>query len=237
MVADLTIVVEASALTTEALTWPERARAAVVVDDAGYSVAGELLLGIKALRQHIAETFDPHIKRAHEAHAALCRDKRLAEAPLTEAERIIKDALSTYARAKEAQRLVEERRLAEQARAAEEIRRLEEAAALEREAMATDNPDLLREAQQLVAEPVTVAPITVASSTPKVTGIVHRENWSARVVDLQKLIRWVATHPEHVNLLQPNVTALNSLARSMKQHLAIDGVVVVKTATVAAGGR
>src|SRR5690348_17585474 len=40
--------------------------------------------------------FRSHVKRAYEAHRALVREKADAEAPLTQAERVIKDALRAY---------------------------------------------------------------------------------------------------------------------------------------------
>lgn len=221
-------------VTAKALTWPEKAHALRVVDAETYDRAGELLKGIKALRDEIADTFDPHIKRAHEAHRALCREKQDAEAPLAEAERILKSGLSAYAQEQERIRREEERRLQEEARKREEQRRLEEAAALEREAKATGDQALEQEAHALLARPVMTPPVTVASSTPKVAGITHRDAWSAKVTSLVALIKFVAAHPEHQNLLQPNQAALNQLARAMKANLKIDGVQAVNTPTVAA---
>lgn len=224
-------------VTAEALAWPERARSLQVSDAATYTAAAETLQAIKALRGRIAETFDPHIKRAHEAHRALCREKNDAEAPLLEAETIIKRTLADYNAEQERLRREEERRLQEIARQEEEARRLEAAAALEREAVATDSPELLYEAIQTLETPQPVAPVALPKTTPKVSGIVHRESWSARVISPIALIRFVAQHPEHINLLTPNQTALNALARSMKQNLKIDGVQAVNTPTVASTAR
>lgn len=221
----------------EALAWPARAKALKVTDSASYTAAAETLQGIKALRGRIADTFDPHIKRAHEAHRALCKEKNDAEAPLLEAESLIKRTLSDYSVEQERLRREEQRRLEEQARQEEETRRLEAAAALEREAVATDSAELLDEAMQTLETPQPVAPVFVPKATPRVSGIVHRDSWSARVVSPIALIRFVAQHPEHLNLLTPNHTALNALARSMKQHLQIDGVQAVNTPTVASTAR
>lgn len=231
------VVDNGAAVKAEALTWPERAKALVVSDDATYTTAAETLQAIKALRTRIGETFDPHIKRAHDAHKALLREKQEAEAPLLDAETVIKRTLSDYQVAQERIRREEERRLAEEARQREEQRRLEEAAALEREAKSTDDAALLDEAMALIDTPVASMPVSLPRATPKVSGIVHRDNWTARVTSLIALVRFVAEHPEHVNLLTANQTALNALARAMKQNLAISGVQAINTPTVAASGR
>jgi hypothetical protein len=226
-----------AAVTEQALTWPEKARALQIVDAAAYERASGTLLDIKALRREVDAAFDPIIADANRVHKTACEKKRQAEAPLVEAERIIKGALSVWATEQDRIRREEERRLQEEARRHEEVRRLEEAAALEREAAATGDATLQAEAEAIIAAPVYAPPVTVAPTTPKVAGIVHRETWSARVVNIAALIKFVAAHPEHQNLLTPNTTALNQLARSMKSNLKIDGVQACCEKTVAAGGR
>jgi hypothetical protein len=225
---------QTTAVTEEALAWPEKARAHVISDGTTYQRAADLLVSIKALRGEVNATFDPIIADAHKVHKTACDKKRVADAPLLEAETILKRAMADFNTEQERIRLEEERRLEAEARKREEDRRIEEAAALEREAIATDSPELHYEATQLIEQPVVVPPVQVAKAVPKVAGIVHRENWSARVVSLVALVKFVAAHPEHQNLLMPNTAALNSLARAMKSNLKIDGVQAVNTPTVAA---
>src|SRR5690606_14674102 len=124
-----------------------------ITDDASYTAAAELLKGIKALRGKIAETFDPHIKRAHEAHKALVKDKATAEAPLTEAEGVLKKTLVAYQQEQEAIQRAEARRLEEEARKAEEARRLEEAAAIERIAAETGDESMRATAHEVLDAP------------------------------------------------------------------------------------
>lgn len=238
----------------EALAWPERAAALAITTPESYVSAGELLKGIKALRAKIAETFDPHIKRALEAHRALVAERRAAEDPLTAAEGVIKGKLVAYDAEQERLRRLEEQRVREEARRQEEIRRLEEAAELERQArerqaqaaLLVDDEiaqqiaqqeaaELQTQAEATIAEPVEAPVVFVPKATPKVAGISYRETWSAQVVDAMALIRHVAAHPEHANLLTPNTTALNGLARSLRQSMAIPGVKAVATRQVASG--
>lgn len=233
----MSIVVEAQDVTTEALAWPDRARAMTVTSAESYTGACEMLKGIKALRQKVSDTFDPHIKRAVDAHRALLAEKRDAEAPLSEAERILKDSIVAYDTAQDRLRREEERRLQEIARREEEQRRLEEAAALERQAAAADDVELRAEAEAMLSEPIHAPTVVVAKSTPKVAGISYRETWSARVVSLSKLIAWVARHPECANYLAANLPALNAAARAQKNGLRVDGVEAVVQKVAAATGR
>jgi hypothetical protein len=225
-------------VTDEALTWPDRARTAAVVDPASYQSAGELLKGIKQLRQKIAETFDPHIRRAHDSHRALCEEKRQAEAPLTEAERLIKNALVAYDTEQERIRREEQRRLEREAQQEQERLALERAAALEREGNAFGDAAMVTEAGQVLEEQLQAPPPPVAAvqkATPKVAGIVHRTTWSARVTDLHALVKFVAANPSYIGLLTANLPALNGQARSLKGAMRLPGVQAVPTNDVAAG--
>lgn len=222
---------------TEALTWPERAAATRIADGVTYTNACELLKGIKALRGRIGETFDPHIRRALEAHRALVKEKGDAEAPLTEAERTLKRAIGDYDMEQERLRQEEERRQREVLRQQEEARRLEEAAALEIQAQDTGDALLREEAEQLISEPVNVPAPIVVKSTPKIAGISFRDTWSARVINLQKLVAYVGANPQFLNYVTPNATALNTAARAQKDGFKVPGVELVKQRITAAGSR
>lgn len=225
-----TTITEAQTVTSEALTWPEKATALTVTDAPTYTMAGELLLGIKDLRKRIVETFSPHVKRAFEAHRALVAEQKQAEAPLMDAERIIKDRLRAYDDEQERIRREEARRLELLAKQQDEERRLAEAV------QAAEMGDTIT-ADAIMAEAPAPIVVQVEKATPKVAGISYRETWAAEVTDLVALARHVAQHPEHINLITANTTALNGLARSLKAAMAIPGVRAVATRDVAAGRR
>lgn len=226
------------AVVTEAESWPARARAAQITDTASYAGACELLLGIKDLRRKIAETFDPHVQRACDAHRALVKEKRDAEAPLTEAETIVKGAIAAYDQ--EQERLLREaqRRLDEEARKKAEDDRLALAAAMELEGKLYGDDALVDEAHALIEAPITPVPVAPAPrTTPKVAGVSIRTTYAAEVVDLRALVTFVAANPSHLNLLSANMPALNAQARSLQAAMHIPGVRVVPTQSVAAGRR
>jgi hypothetical protein len=232
------VVDNSQAVREEALAWPDRAAALAVVDDATCVQASELLKGIKALRLRIAETFDPHIKRAHDAHKALLKEKQDAEGPLTVAERVLKDRLVAYEQVQETARAARERELQQQAQREEETRRLNDAAALEREAAALNDPSLLYEAEALLEQPIVAPLVTLPSTTPKVAGVTYRESWKADpAVDVKALAAAVASGAAPVTLLLPNLPALNQLARATKGTHPVPGVRFVRERLVAAGVR
>lgn len=226
----LSLVVDNPKALALALTYPDRARSIAIADSVSYASACEFLKGIKALRAEIAETFEPHIKRAHESHRALLKEKTDAEAPLVEAERIAKASLVAWEQDQERQRRKEQARIEAELKRQEEDRRLAEAVALE---AAGDSA----EAEALIATPVDVPAVAVAPTTPKVAGISYRETWSAEVVDVAALVAWVAKNPHFAALLTPNMPALNAQARSLKGQMQIPGVKAVCTRDVAAGRR
>lgn len=226
----LALVVDSGAVVEKALSYPDRAKSIAITDALTYASACEFLKGIKGLRAEIAETFEPHIRRAHEAHKALLKEKSDAEAPLADAERIVKAALVTYDQVQERARREEQTRIQAELRRQEEERRLNEAIALEDAGEAA-------EADAVLAAPVDVPAVAVAPATPKVSGISYRETWGAEVTDLAALVKFVAANPQFAGLLTPNMPALNAQARSLKGQLQIPGVEAVCTRDVAAGRR
>jgi hypothetical protein len=224
-------------IATQALAWPETAQGVRVLDAATEAQASEYLLAIKALRVEVDAAFDPIIAAAFKAHREACAQKKRAEAPLVEAEGTIKRALADWSLEQDRRRQAEEIRLSVLALQDAEARQIAEAAELERQATATGNTALLDEAHAILDTPVEAPTVIVAKSAPTVGGISYRDTWSARIVSLPKLIAYVAAHPEHANLLTPNLPALNGLARSLKEGMRIDGVEAVKQRITAASGR
>ena len=83
-------------LKKDALGFPDRAKRIIVHDGETLSFANEFLRSIKLLMKEIAETFNPIIKKAHEAHKEAVAKKKEHESPLAEAERIIKLHIGSY---------------------------------------------------------------------------------------------------------------------------------------------
>lgn len=208
----------------EALTWPEKANELAIVTNEVYAAGADMLKGIKSLRQKIAEVFDGHIQRAHQAHKALVAEKATAEAPLTEAEAIIKRKMVAYSTEQERIRREAEERARQEALKAEEDRRLAEASALAELATATGDESYAAEAEAIIQAPIEAPAVTIKSTTPVVSGVSYSERWSAVVVDKKRLVAFVASNPDYLNLLDVNQTAINALARGLKANMKIPGV-------------
>jgi hypothetical protein len=229
-------IVDGARVTQRASEYPGLARTLVIVDVSSKAAAVEFLQGIKALREEIAETFDPHIRRALESHRALLADKREAEQPLADAERMIKNAILKYDAEQDRARIAEQDRLRAVAQADADARRLDEAIAVDALARATGDVALARAADAILDAPIP-APVVAVPPPPRVRGVVSRVTWSGRLVDLGALVRYAAANPQFVNLLTINQPALNALARSMKGRLSVPGVEAVETRDIAAGKR
>lgn len=204
-----------------ALTVPEKARIVKIMDDKTYEAAGEILLQIKDLRKQIDAAFDPIIKKAHEAHKEAVAQKKRADAPLVEAENIIKPQISAYLAEKERQRREEEERLREEARKQEEEERL-------RAAIAAEQAGQKDVAEEIMEAPVVVAPVVVPKTAPKVAGISTQKRWAFRIAN-EKLI------PREY--LKVDEVKIGGVVRALKDKTNIPGVEVYSEDIVAAGRR
>lgn len=212
---------ETEVVAKKALSIPEQARAIQVVDNETYSQAGEILVTIKGLRKEIGAAFDPIIKKAHEAHKEAKAQKDKAEAPLIEAENIIKPALAAYDREQERLRREEEERQREIARKAEEERRLQEALQAEKEGDAAA-------AQAIIEEPVYVPPVVIEKTTPKVQGISMQKVWKFRIVNEALIPR---------DYMTPDTVKIGGVVRATKGSIQIPGVEIYSEDIVKAGVR
>jgi len=190
-----------------------------------YVESGERLKSIKALAKKITETFDPHIKRAHEAHRSLVAEKNSHLAPLEEAERVIKRAVVTYQLAEEQKRRELEAKAQEEAR--KEREKLEARAAKAEASGKAEKAEALQAAAAAVVTPM------IAPSTPKVAGISMRTTYKATVIDKLELVKAVAAGTVPLNALDCNMPFLNNQARVMKETLAYPGVKVEQETGVA----
>ena len=140
---------------------------------------------------------------------------------LAQAEQIIKQAIFAY------QALEERRRREAEALAAAALRREREKLAAE--ALRAEAKGKFEKAEALrmtaAASPVR---IDLAATAAPLAGLVARSTWRAELTDKRALVGYVAEHPEWLTLLEPNMTALNSLVRSQKTAFAMPGVKAVE---------
>lgn len=206
--------------TDKITTLVANAREFVIATDDDYARAVDFVKGVKELRQQIADTFDPHVRRAFDAHRALCADRKRADDAAAEAERIVKDAIVAWDAERERLRAIE-------------IARLDAVVA---EAALDAAVDAEAAGDHALADAIlTSAPTAALPSRPRVDGVRFTERWSARVDDFGKLVAHVAAHPELLGLLKPDQRALDGQAKSLRGRLALPGVTATSARDVAVG--
>lgn len=202
---------------TQALTTLESGKALTVKDNETYLAGAELRKAVKALDKKADEFFKPLKQKQDEAKKALLDAEKSVRGPLQQALEIIDGKLKTYEREQEKKRQEEEKRLQEEARKQAEEEAITIAAQLEAEGDKTT-------AEAVLSAPVETPHVVVGSFVPKVAGLGRRENWVAQVTNLQALVAAVAAGTQPITLLQPNQTALNGMARSLKGAMKVPGV-------------
>ncbi len=225
------------ALATTALALEEQETAKLVTSMEGVVIedtqqleaAGDVLKLVKG-RQASLESLRRGITRPMDASKrAVMNLFEPAEGRLSVLELSIKRAIMAFQRKREQERYEAQQeldRLAELER--QRLARLE---VKQRETDHEDRAEVTVERREAVVAP-TVAPVA------KVPDVAIRTTWKAEVTDFLELVRACGKDPELLGmcseLLQPNMSGLNALARSQKDKLNIPGVKAVSEQGIAA---
>ena len=160
----------------------------------------------------------PSREAAHKAWKAsvALHDGLITE--LSETRKDLKRRRGEWYDEQERARREEERRLQEIARKQAE----DEALAAAEAAEAAGDHEI---AEAIVAQPITTPAVTVARTAPAASRLTAaRTVWGAQVVDLMALVKAIAAGTQPITLVEPNMVALNGMARAAKSALAIPGV-------------
>ena len=117
-------------------------------------------------------------ERAFEAHRALLDDRRRLDAPLADAEAILKRRLATFTLEEEQRRALEARRQAVEAQAQQTARVWAEVEELEAAGYAAEAAELVSDFVQAPSTPLVIVPAPM-----KAAGIQCREVWRYEVLD------------------------------------------------------
>lgn len=189
--------------------------------------AGDVLKLVKGrqaslavLRKNITQPMDATKK-------AVLNLFRPAEERLADMEGSIKRSIMAYQREREAER---EAKQAELDRLAGlERQRLATLEAKQRETDHEERAEATVERREAVVAPV-------VAQVEKIPDVAIRTTWHAEVEDMLLFVQAVAKNPDLLDLLQPNMTALNAMARAQKEHFQkIPGVKAVSEKGIAAG--
>lgn len=183
-----------------------------------YLAVGELWKQGKALLEEIKEGYDDLIQAAHKLHKDTIAKRDRYYVPTEEGVKAAKQLMSVYDEEQERIQREEKARLAEIARKAEEERRLQEA-------LAAEASGEKEEAEEILQEPVHIAPVVVPKVVPKIKGgPSFRVVWAAEVRDIKALCRAIVEGKASPNLVVPNMAALNKLAVALKDTMNVPGV-------------
>jgi len=171
---------------------------------------------IKAYQKSVSEFWGPLVENAHSTWKSLTAKRNEFLNPAKDLEASVKKKIAEFDRKMRLQAEEERRKALEQETKAAEARRLADLAELE-------ESGLVDEAASLAEQPLDVAPIQKIEA-PKAEGVHTRENWTAEVIDFQKLIEFCAENPRWNYLLAPKGPELNKLAKAQKKAFDIPGV-------------
>jgi hypothetical protein len=200
-----------------------------VTDQESADLFGHWRVGLRDRIKAVIDKLAPAKKKTYDAWKEICKLETEAVKPLEDAQRCADRKIVAFhneqvrraeiwrqAESAEAHRLEEEHRLAVAA---------EQEAAGEHEA-----------AEATISEPI--APIAVAPAPkPAVQGLTFRETYKAEVTDKAAFLKAVGSNKALLHLADPNMTALNQLARAQKEMLDIPGLKVTKEKQPATGRR
>jgi hypothetical protein len=205
----------------------DRAATIAVIDQPSYDLAAELVRGAVALRQRIQDHYAPLKESAYRTHKLICAAETELLTPVHRAERTLKDGLTTW--------MQEQRRIQEaaEARARAEAQRLLDEQ-IEAELVRAEAAGASAAECVAIIEQPRVAPEPVVQPTYERAGGISAPiyTYSAACFDLELLCAEIVAGRQAVILVVPNQTALNGMARSLKEAFSVPGCKVVKTSNV-----
>jgi hypothetical protein len=192
MLAKLTVLAEADA---------HRAGELVIYNDEDYSRAAVLLREIKRNHQEGLAEYEAIYNPLWQAVEAMRARRAEVIDPWERAEQSLKRVMATY----------HEKR----------VRELEERRIAAAEVLMADI-DQVEDPKEVVerAAAAKVELQKIPDEGPEADGISYRDNWKARVVDPRALALAVGNNELPEDYVTPNMTLLNKLAASLKEHFA-----------------
>lgn len=148
-----------------------------------YARITEVLKGVKALRNKIAEAFDSEIKKANDLHKSLLAKKKTYDQPCEAVEIKIKNEMGRWVLAEQ------KKEREEQARKEAEIRKqLEDEALKNAQVLADQNK--MDEAQEEIEQAI-IAPVVVEveKRVEKIENVSTSKQWKWDLVDISKVDR------------------------------------------------
>lgn len=179
-------------------------------------------IGLAAAKvgKEATEFYAPEVSQLHKLWKDKTEERGAIVGPADNVKNVAARLCGAWQVEQERLRREEERKQQEEQLRLAETEAVETAAALEREGRN-------EEAEAIISTPVDVAPVSVASNVPRVSGVTKpRDNWKAEVTSLMLLVKAVAEGKVPLQMVQVNQSALDSMARTLKTELRYPGVKV-----------
>ncbi len=195
-----------------------RAEALAITNDDEYTAVCAEVSGWAKFKARVESFFKPDCDSAYKLWQSLTGKRKAILDPVDQAVRIASGKVSKYEADKVAK--AEAERLANEAaaRKQEEDHKLAEAQALK-------DAGHHEASEQVLNEEVSVPAMPVAAKTlvPVVAGKTSKKTYSAKVVNLMALLKYIIEHPEDQGLVEVNQGALNKRAQYQKENFKLAG--------------
>lgn len=204
------------ALATEVTAIEMRASMVAVTNDDEYREAGEFGVELRERMNDVTTFFAPMKKAAHDAHKQICDREKQMLAPLKSAEKMLKDAISSYMQKKE-----EERRAAEEAakRLAMQEYEAKMKAAVEAEKKGNDEEAEAAFVDAAAAESMS-RQLTIDSTAPSMKGVSTQTDYEIVSIEMKDV-------PNEINgvVIRPiDLAAVKRLIKASKGTIKIEGI-------------
>ena len=207
------------------------AEALTITSQAEYEAAAAFLTQrIKPTLKAIEASCKPVVAAANAVHKAATKQRADLEAPLKEAERVVKGKLGEYTAEQQRIRQEEIRRQEEKRQREAEEEQLQRAAEAEAAGDTAKADAVLEEPTPEPSMPAPPPPPPPA----KAKGISTRAVWQAEVVDMSKLVEAVAAGTVPVSVLKVDQSKLLQQVRALDGQVNYPGVRVFSTQQVSA---
>lgn len=192
------------------------AKALVISNKEEHAIGLNVLKSIATAEARVKDLFKDPKEAAHKAHKAITEAEKKLLLPLADARNDVTGKILRFQSEERKKAEEEQKRLQEEARKAEEERQL--ADAIEAEAAGdTQGADII------MAAPAAVPVVEVKPNVAILAGVGSRTYYRCKIVSLIELVRYVASNPNEISLLQADETALRKRAESMKEGFKLPG--------------
>ena len=217
-----TAVVVKDEIEKRTLSFVERAKAVEITDQVTYNVAVRCLDVATRLEKEIVDHHKDMKADAHKTWKTICSAEKKLLDPVLEAKAVVRKSIATWDEEQERIRREEERKALDAHR--EEEERLRQELASQAAKLGADEQSI----EEIRMTPIPLPRPVITPTFQRASGLSTRETWKCEVEDVRKLCRAIGDGTVSPTLVDPNMTALNGLARSLKTGFNVPGCRVTR---------